>query len=37
LIQGGEQFQRAVRYTAENPLKAGLKDWPWVYVAGDLI
>jgi REP element-mobilizing transposase RayT len=36
LIQGGEQFRRAVRYTAENPLKAGLTDWRWVYVAEDL-
>jgi REP element-mobilizing transposase RayT len=36
LIQDGEQFRRAVRYTAENPLKAGLTDWRWVYVAEDL-
>ena len=36
LIQGGDPFRRAVRYTAENPMKAGLKDWRWVYVANDL-
>ena len=36
LIQDGEQFHRAVRYTAENPLKAGSRDWRWVWVAEDL-
>ncbi len=33
LIPDGEQLTRAVRYTVENPGRAGLRDWPWVYVA----
>jgi len=32
LLRDGEQFARAVRYVAENPEKAGLKDWRWVEV-----
>jgi hypothetical protein len=34
LIRGDEEFERAVRYVAENPLKANLKDWKWVWVCG---
>jgi REP element-mobilizing transposase RayT len=36
LIRDDGQFDRAIRYTVENPIKAGLKDWRWVYVAPDL-
>ena len=36
LIRDGKQFDRAIRYTAENPIKAGMKDWSWVYVAKNL-
>ena len=36
LIRDGKQLDRAIRYTAENPLKANLKNWPWVYVARNL-
>ena len=36
LIRDGKQFDRAIRYTAENPMKAGMKDWRWVYVASNL-
>jgi REP element-mobilizing transposase RayT len=32
LIRDGDQFVRAVRYVAENPERAGLKDWKWVEV-----
>jgi REP element-mobilizing transposase RayT len=31
LIRNQEEFNRALRYVAENPEKAGLKDWPWVW------
>jgi hypothetical protein len=33
LIRDGKQFDRAIRYTIENPIKAGMKGWKWVYVA----
>ncbi len=35
LIRDGQQLGRAIRYTTENPMKAGLRDWPWVFVAKD--
>ena len=31
LIRDINEFNRAIRYVAENPAKAGLKDWPWVW------
>jgi menaquinone-specific isochorismate synthase len=31
LIRNVAEFDRAVRYVLENPSKAGLKDWPWVW------
>jgi len=31
LIRNKAEFDRAVRYVMENPSKAGLKDWPWVW------
>ena len=34
LIRGEEEFERAVRYVAENPAKANLKHWKWVWVRG---
>jgi REP element-mobilizing transposase RayT len=34
LIRGEEEFERAVRYVAENPDKANLKHWRWVWVRG---
>jgi menaquinone-specific isochorismate synthase len=34
LIRGEEEFGRAVRYVAENPAKANLKHWRWVWVRG---
>jgi REP element-mobilizing transposase RayT len=34
LIRGEEEFERAVRYVAENPAKADLKHWKWVWVGG---
>ena len=33
LIRDGEQLARAIRYTAENPERAGLRDWPYIYVS----
>jgi len=35
LIRDGEQLTRAIRYTAENPAKAGMKKWPYVYVSAE--
>ncbi|HVO79462.1 MAG TPA: transposase [Terriglobales bacterium] len=29
LIRNDDDFERVVRYIAENPAKAGLKNWPW--------
>lgn len=33
LIRNGEQLKRAVRYTVENPLRVGMKKWPYVYAS----
>jgi REP element-mobilizing transposase RayT len=35
LIRDGNELGRAISYTADNPLKAGLRDWKWVYVSKD--
>ena len=34
LIRNEGEFERAVQYVAENPEKAGLKNWRWVWVGG---
>jgi REP element-mobilizing transposase RayT len=34
LIRGEEEFERAIRYVAENPGKANLSHWNWVWVRG---
>ena len=34
LIRNGDEFDRAIRYVVENPAKARLKDWIWVWSAG---
>jgi len=34
LIRGEEEFERAIRYVAENPVKANLNGWKWVWVGG---
>jgi REP element-mobilizing transposase RayT len=31
LIRNESEFQRAKGYIKENPAKAGLRDWPWVW------
>jgi len=31
LIRNGDEFDRAIRYVVENPAKAGLKNWTWVW------
>ena len=33
LIRDNEQFTRAVKYVAENPVRAGLEGWRWVGIA----
>ena len=32
LIRDEEEFERAIHYVSENPAKANLKDWKWVWV-----
>ena len=32
LIRDAAEFDHALRYIEENPVKAALKDWPWVFV-----
>ena len=34
LIRNDNELRRALRYIAENPVKAGLVNWPWVWVWG---
>ena len=34
LVRDDSEFERAVRYVAENPEKAGLRNWGWVWVGG---
>lgn len=34
LIRDGEEFSWVVRYVAENPRRAGLRSWPWIWVRG---
>jgi hypothetical protein len=33
LVRDGEEFTRIVRYVAQNPAKAGLKNWRWAEVS----
>jgi REP element-mobilizing transposase RayT len=35
LLRDGAEFDRAVQYVKSNPERAGLKDWPWVWCAGE--
>ena len=37
LIRSEQEFNQYVAYVASNPLKAGLKDWRWVWVAPGLL
>jgi REP element-mobilizing transposase RayT len=34
LIRDGDELERALRYVARNPERAGLKGWRWVWSAG---
>jgi len=34
LIRDQGEFERAVQYVAHNPVRAGLQNWPWVWVCG---
>ncbi len=34
LLRDEAEFERAVNYVAENPFKAGLRNWGWVWVRG---
>lgn len=33
LIRSAGDFDHAIRYILANPVKAGLREWPWVYLA----
>lgn len=33
LIRSEQEYSRAIRYVLENPVKAGLKNWSWVWSA----
>jgi REP element-mobilizing transposase RayT len=33
LIRSEQEYSRAIRYVVENPVKAGLKNWPWIWSA----
>jgi REP element-mobilizing transposase RayT len=35
LIRNRSELARAIAYVRDNPTRAGLKDWPWVYVKDD--
>ena len=35
LIRDGAQLRRAIRYTTQNPLKAGMKNWQYVYASAE--
>ena len=34
LIRNESEFERAVQYVVDNPIKANLKDWKWVWMCG---
>jgi menaquinone-specific isochorismate synthase len=34
LLRDEGEFARAVRYVVDNPAKAGLRDWKWVWIRG---
>jgi REP element-mobilizing transposase RayT len=34
LLRSEGEFERAVRYVVENPVKAGLRNWPWAWARG---
>ena len=34
LVRDENEFVRAVKYVAENPAKAGLRNWSWVWTCG---
>lgn len=34
IVRNGTSFERFIRYVVDNPRKARLGDWPWVYIAG---
>ena len=36
VIRDAADFAHAVRYVWENPTKAGLRDWPWVWASEEV-
>jgi REP element-mobilizing transposase RayT len=34
LLRNEVEFDRANQYVTQNPIKAGLKDWPWIWLRG---
>jgi REP element-mobilizing transposase RayT len=37
LIRNGDELDRAIRYVVENPTKAGLRNWTWVWSADGVV
>lgn len=35
IVRDEEDLYRTIQYVVDNPVKAGLKDWPWVWRAGE--
>jgi REP element-mobilizing transposase RayT len=35
LIRDKVEFAHSIRYVLENPLKAGLQEWPWVWASAE--
>jgi REP element-mobilizing transposase RayT len=35
LIRDATQLKRAIRYTVENPARAGIRKWPYVYASAE--
>ena len=31
IVRDADELEQTIRYVAENPIRAGLTDWPWVY------
>src|SRR5262245_47023530 len=34
IVRDGDDLEHQVRYVLDNPRKAGLRDWPWVWARG---
>ncbi len=37
LVRDGQEFRRFVNYVVENPIRANLKNWRWLWVSGSTV